>query len=674
MSAFVQQIVEDKKSRIAHTFVVHGNVNDYSDNSGMRGLIHNTFSLAFDTYCQKAQAEVAKANGQATTKVEGKPKVMAFFTVNGGLEFAHDTGEKLWQNMMKEFYPKEIAADETILKPDSFHDTLKALNLFFRASKKIVEHNQVAKRQNQMQKPELVFTMVFYDGDLLFPNGPISAMDADRQPIGYVRNWARDPGVGFLNKIIIVTQNLEDIHSSIRGGDSKVSAVLVKKPGLEERETFLKNYDTIIRKLAASNKHPILGGHKISQVNLANDLSLEEFAALAAGMSRMQMEGPIFKSWVTGTPLDPFMIREAKQDACKAEFGNLIEFEQAKWGFERIGGHQHLKRYAVMHIIAPLLGLNFGPNSPQKHLEKYLKDSKGEWLVDIAGLKTIQGDRSLCSRGFLMPGPPGTGKSQLAIALAKECGVSFIKLHLDRVFGSLVGETEGNMNRVLQAIWASAPCIVFADELDSVLSAGRQSSGDSGTSSRVFNSFMQFLSDETRVGKIVVIGATNRPDLLDKALIRQGRFDDIIPALPPQEKDALGRMEIIEALKMKHKAKLSGELGETVQDENNGLGQLLFDTRIWTGAEIERTFQYAHFLSRAGGRKAIGLGDWNRAMKAIMPKTGDVQQQIDLALYFINNLDYCPDGWRDRAEKHDELKTSLKTQHHIAVDDWEDRE
>ena len=153
-----------------------------------------------------------------------------------------------------------------------------------------------------------------------------------------------------------------------------------------------------------------------------------------------------------------------------------------------------------------------------------------------------------------------------AWALAKEANLNFIEIDLGKVFGGLVGETESNVRKLIEAIEAAAPCIVFADEIDSVLSSGRQSSGDSGTSARVFNSLMTWLSDPGRVGKVVFLAATNRPELLDAALVRAGRIDVKIPMLPPSKGDAKGRWAILASQTHKHKIVLADDL---VASKNN---------------------------------------------------------------------------------------------------------
>jgi SpoVK/Ycf46/Vps4 family AAA+-type ATPase len=179
---------------------------------------------------------------------------------------------------------------------------------------------------------------------------------------------------------------------------------------------------------------------------------------------------------------------------------------------------------------------------------------------------------------------------------------------------------------------------------------------------------MTFLSDPSRVGRIVVLAASNRPDLLDKALIRPGRFDAKIPILPPSKTDVAGRKQIIKALQAKHKITFDKDLAGTLTTPENGLGRLLLDKeRVWTGAEIEDLLREAMSSAAFSGRLTpdgkkdytIRCDDWNYAMDVILPNTGDVEFQTRLALLFVNNLAYCPPDYREQAKDKQQLKREL---------------
>ena len=130
--------------------------------------------------------------------------------------------------------------------------------------------------------------------------------------------------------------------------------------------------------------------------------------------------------------------------------------------------------------------------------------------------------------GLLFYGPPGTGKTLLAKAIATECQMNFISVKGPELLNMYVGESEKNVREVFERARENLPCIIFFDELDS-LAPARGKGADSG---QVMDRIVaQLLTEIDGVGKkpgLFVIGATNRPDLLDSALLRTGRFDKMI--------------------------------------------------------------------------------------------------------------------------------------------------
>lgn len=637
---WLKKINEDYKAKVAHVFVVYGNVFDFTDNTGNRNPIVRTMGTIYDTNIQNdlggeedksGRGLRSQSESESSKTVE---KVMCKYTVSQGLEFLHPKSREMFEQFLVSYYGQDAIDNswrDDWKTPMNLDGLLFVLNRWFFASKEVVKQNRIARRTNQTLKKELYFSIVFEDSDALFPNGEIGQLSADRVPIVNVRNWARDEQIGDRNKIILLTRHITDVHESLRGGMVGVSTIQVPRPTLEDREAWLKNFDAGMRKRTA--KQPlVIGDNEVRKVNLAREnkddmFTFHDFAVQSAGMSRRQLEEVIMKSWLTKEDVDFHMVRSHKQRALQDEYEGIVDFFEPEFGFEEVGGHEHLKRYFERKIIKPLRS----------------------------------GDKRLCSKGVLMTGPPGTGKTQIAKALAREARMNFMIGHLDKLFGSLVGDTERKTRKFIEAIDAAAPVIVFIDELDSVLSSGRQSVGDSGVSGRVFNAIMTFLSDDARAGRVVVVAASNRPDLLDAALIRSGRFDAKLPALPPQKGDMKGRIEILKALNTKHKVKFDKDLKGTEEDPSKGLGLLLCDKeRVWTGAEIEVVLKEAIDQAVFEDRKAINRKDWEDAFRNILPNTEEVERMTYLSLIYVDHLGYCPPEWRETAADKKALKDKLK--------------
>ncbi len=145
------------------------------------------------------------------------------------------------------------------------------------------------------------------------------------------------------------------------------------------------------------------------------------------------------------------------------------------------------------------------------------------------------------SRGILLYGPPGTGKTLLAKAVAKESEANFIQVKGPSLMSMWVGESEKGMRKVFERARQVSPCIIFFDEIDSL--AGRRGV-EAGTkvTERVLNQMLAEMDGLEETHGILVIGATNRPDMLDPALLRPGRFDRILLVNAPTEK---GRENIL---------------------------------------------------------------------------------------------------------------------------------
>eukprot|EP01013_Petalomonas_cantuscygni_P002091 TRINITY_DN12117_c0_g1_i1.p1 TRINITY_DN12117_c0_g1~~TRINITY_DN12117_c0_g1_i1.p1 ORF type:complete len:820 (+),score=284.75 TRINITY_DN12117_c0_g1_i1:205-2664(+) len=133
------------------------------------------------------------------------------------------------------------------------------------------------------------------------------------------------------------------------------------------------------------------------------------------------------------------------------------------------------------------------------------------------------------SRGCLFFGPPGCGKTLLAKAIANECQANFISIKGPELLTMWFGESEGNVREVFEKARQAAPCVLFFDELDSIAKSRGGSGGDGGgAADRVINQMLTEMDGMTAKKNVFIVGATNRPDILDPAIMRPGRLDQLV--------------------------------------------------------------------------------------------------------------------------------------------------
>ncbi|XP_028392638.1 nuclear valosin-containing protein-like isoform X2 [Dendronephthya gigantea] len=146
--------------------------------------------------------------------------------------------------------------------------------------------------------------------------------------------------------------------------------------------------------------------------------------------------------------------------------------------------------------------------------------------------------------GILLAGPPGCGKTLLAKAIANESGINFISVKGPELLNMYVGESERAVRQVFQRARNSAPCVIFFDELDA-LCPRRSHSAESTASARVVNQLLTEMDGLETRKQVFIMGATNRPDIIDPAILRPGRLDKILYVGLPQEKDRLAILQTL---------------------------------------------------------------------------------------------------------------------------------
>jgi transitional endoplasmic reticulum ATPase len=224
------------------------------------------------------------------------------------------------------------------------------------------------------------------------------------------------------------------------------------------------------------------------------------------------------------------------------------------------------------------------------------------------------------SRGVLLYGPPGTGKTLLAKAVAKESEANFIQIKGPSLLSMWVGKSEEGVRKIFEKARQVAPCIIFFDEIDSL--AGKRGI-ETGTkvTERVLNQLLAEMDGLEDLKEVLVVGATNRPDMLDTALLRPGRFDKILLVNVPEEE---GRMQILKI----HTGKMP--LGKDVS-----LKEIAKETVGYTGADLESVVrEAAYFALREDiDSKQVMKKHFAEALKKVKPSvnksTIDIYKRIE---------------------------------------------
>jgi len=224
-------------------------------------------------------------------------------------------------------------------------------------------------------------------------------------------------------------------------------------------------------------------------------------------------------------------------------------------------------------------------------------------------------------RGALIYGPPGCGKTLLGRALATETGANMILVRGPEILSKWLGESEKAVREIFRKAKAASPCVVIFDELDSL---ARSKSGDGGASETVLSQLLTEI-EEGISSRVVVIGITNRPDVLDNSLLRTGRLDLVLYVEPPDEK---GRLEIIKILTKKM------PLANDIK-----LQEIAVATQNYTGADLAALCREAAVQAMRNSSPKISSQDFANSLKQVKPSiTKEVDQWYNTVRESISNV------------------------------------
>jgi transitional endoplasmic reticulum ATPase len=212
-------------------------------------------------------------------------------------------------------------------------------------------------------------------------------------------------------------------------------------------------------------------------------------------------------------------------------------------------------------------------------------------------------------KGVLLYGPPGTGKTLLAKAVASESEANFIQIKGPSLLSMWVGKSEEGVRKVFERARQVSPCVIFFDEIDSMAGKrGGSFGGGSRVGENVLNQLLAEMDGIENLSNVIVVGATNRPDMLDPALMRPGRFDRIVYVNVPNKE---GRLKILEI----HTKNVP------IHNKKNFLMKIADETDGYTGADLESLVREAAMLALRENidSEEVTEKHFDEAMKKVRP-------------------------------------------------------
>lgn len=436
------------------------------------------------------------------------------------------------------------------------------------------------------------------------------------------------PAIIFIDEIDAIASKREDMGSEKQVERRVVAQLLSLLDGLENRgQVIVIGATNIPNSLDPALRRPGRFDREISIPIPDKNARLRILEIYTRGMPLEEHVHPHTKSSDSGGLLNSksFESSDFRKSSGNSEFGvgvNLEKLAGITHGF--VGADlEALAREAAMSALRKILPMiDLGMEVPYETLvglkvtmDDFLEAMKDvepsairEFFIevpdvkweDVGGLENIKEELKEAiewplkysdifkkantnpPKGILLYGAPGTGKTLLVKAAATESGVNFISVKGPSLVSKYIGESERAIREVFKTAKQAAPCILFFDEIDAIVPV-RGSSGDNNVIERVISQFLTEMDGIEELKGVVVLGATNRLDIIDPAILRSGRFDLLLNLPQPSEKDR----EVIFKIHIKNKP-LANDLD---------LKAMVKQTKDKTGADIEFICRRASMLA-----------------------------------------------------------------------------
>lgn len=579
---YKEDILIPFKAGIASVFIIHGDTNCFVPNPDVEE--ENSSYITLRQFFEKTCDEL---------------EIVIFYNIASGIRF-------LKPEMEKEF--KKIAGIETE-ESDSRNPVASAKASL--ASKRGLPRDPetclplIEKVLKSSEGVAVIINSVHFLAPSSTTGGALP--QSERINIERLKNWAQDDEIKTKrNIVLLLTDQTAKVSQELRQTENEIHTLFIPKPSKEERAQFISvitQGTPARRKLLEENaklekkikktgegtsdkkrleeefeeqKNRISSFPKLFPVS--EDFDTTSFAHVTQGMSLRQIREIFLHCQKTGTPIDLFQVKLKKKEILNNEYGEVMEIVEPERGLEDIGGLEYIKEY----------------------------------LQNI--LNAIRcGETRLVPMGVTLMGPPGTGKTAIVEALAKEAGFNFVKTKSIR--SMWVGESEARMEKLLYGLRSLAPVIVMNDEADLAEARRDSPKGDSGVSERLMKMWMELLSDPRIRGQIIVISCTNRPDRIDPALKRSGRSDERILVPMPSFQELVA---IFKVMFRRHKIPVTIDDFTPYAAMVDGL----------SGADVEKITLDSYRFAVMQNKRAVDNESLREAIQDAIPSAS--QADIDL--------------------------------------------
>ncbi|KAI8141610.1 P-loop containing nucleoside triphosphate hydrolase protein [Fennellomyces sp. T-0311] len=402
----------------------------------------------------------------------------------------------------------------------------------------------------------------------------------------------RDRAQSHENRIVAQLLTLMDGMESrgkliVVGATNRPNAIdpALRRPGRFDREISIDAPDAVTRKtlfVTQLTNMPLDGDVDAEQLaSVTNGYVAADITALCreAAMHAVERASRSSSSPVLKIDLGDFkaalsIVRPSIQR------GFQVQVEKSNW--QDVGGLKDVKKLLKQAVEWPIV-----------HKDSFLR----------LGLKP--------PRGILLYGPPGCSKTTLVKVIASSSGAAFLSINGAQLYSPYVGDSEKIVRTTFQKARSSAPAIIFLDETEAIV--GKRNMGNGGSSSgdsvqeRVLSTLLNEMDGVETAESVLVVGATNRPDMLDAALLRPGRFDRLIYVPPPDEE---ARNEILKI----HTRK-------TPLGDNVDLSSIAERTNMYTGADLQNVCREAAMMALRDMRLAdkVEMIHFEKALEMIPP-------------------------------------------------------